>query len=270
MARLKSPPTRCAAKKKRRFCRASLSSMGMGGDFLKTYPAHVARLRALLDRDAAFSQAVGGNFLASGKLQYSLLVHLGLDPKHLVIDVGCGSGRLAAQLAHIAGLRYLGTDVVPDLLEYARTLTQRPDWRFLLTDGVTIPAENESADFVSFFSVFTHLRHEESCQYLAQARRVLRPGGLIVFSFLEFRIRSHWAVFEQMLLHGKPGDHLNQFMDRDGIHAFADYLGLNIEKIWDGAVPHIPFEGEVLWDDGRVQRGLGDVGHSIAVLRKPA
>lgn len=240
----------------------------MKGAFLTTYPAHVARLRALLDSDAAFSQAVGGNFIASGKLQYSLLVHLGLEAKHYVVDVGCGSGRLAAQLAHVKGLRYIGTDVVPELLDHARKLTERPDWQFILTDGVSIPAESGCADFICFFSVFTHLRHEESCKYLEEAKRVLRPGGLIVFSFLEFRIRSHWAVFEQMLLHGKPTDHLNQFMDRDGIKAFADHLGLSIEKIWDGAIPHIPFEGEVVWDDGRVQRGLGDVGHSIAVLKK--
>jgi ubiquinone/menaquinone biosynthesis C-methylase UbiE len=240
------------------------------GAFLTTYPAHVARLRAILDEDTALSQAVGGNFIASGKLQYSLLLQLGLLPTHQVIDVGCGSGRLASQLAHIAGLRYLGTDVVSDLLAYARRITRRPDWQFLLTNGFAIPSADAVADFVCFFSVLTHLKHEESYKYLAEAKRVLRPGGLIVFSFLEFRIPSHWAVFDYMINHGKPGDPLNQFMDRDGIAAFASYLGLSVENIWDGATPHIPFEGEVLWDDGRVQRGLGDIGHSVAVLKKPA
>jgi len=239
------------------------------GAYLTTYPAHVARLRAMLDEDAALSQAVGGNFFASGKLQYSLLLHLGLRPTDRVIDVGCGSGRLASQLAHVEGLSYLGTDVVPDLLTYARKITRRSDWQFELTNGVVIPAADAAADLVCFFSIFTHLKHEESCKYLAEAKRVLRPGGRIVFSFLEFRIRSHWAVFEQMLEHGRPGDHLNQFMDRDGIQAFAQHLGLTVETIWDGATPHIPFEGEVVWDDGRVQRGLGDIGHSVAVLKKP-
>ncbi len=247
-----------------------MAKMEAKGAFLTTYPAHVARLRATLDEDTALSQAVGGNFVASGKLQYSLLLHLGLTPAHLVVDVGCGSGRLAAQLAHIDGLSYLGTDVVPELLAYARKITRRSDWRFELTDGVAIPAEDATANFACFFSVFTHLKHEESCQYLAEAKRVLRPGGLIVFSFLEFRIASHWAVFEQMLQHGKPGDHLNQFVDRDGIKAFADYLGLSIQDIWDGGTPHIPLEGHVVWDDGRRQTGLGDLGQSVAVLQKPA
>lgn len=44
--------------------------MDLKGDFLTTYPAHVARLRAALDEDSALGQAVGGNFLASGKLQF--------------------------------------------------------------------------------------------------------------------------------------------------------------------------------------------------------
>ncbi|HEX2852596.1 MAG TPA: hypothetical protein VHO24_05105, partial [Opitutaceae bacterium] len=71
----------------------------MSPAFLNTYPEHFARLQAKFQGKTLFSQAVGGNFLASGKLQYSLLVQLGLEPAHHVIDIGCGSGRLASQLA---------------------------------------------------------------------------------------------------------------------------------------------------------------------------
>lgn len=240
----------------------------MEGAFLTTYPAHVARLKATLDENTALSQAVGGNFLASGKLQYALLLQLGLTTTGYVVDIGCGSGRLASQLAHLPHLVYTGTDVVPDLLNHARSLTQRPDWKFILTDGVAIPCGDSQVDFVCFFSVLTHLKHEESYKYLAQAKRVLKPGGLIVFSFLEFRIPFHWAVFSQMVEHGKPSDPLNQFMDRDAIHAWANNLGLEIHAIWGGGVPHIPFDGEVIWDDGRKQSGMGDIGHSVAVLKR--
>ncbi|HEX2851830.1 MAG TPA: class I SAM-dependent methyltransferase, partial [Opitutaceae bacterium] len=178
--------------------------------------------------------------------------------------------RLASQLAHIPGLSYVGTDVVPQLLEHAREICGRPDWKFLLTDGLTVPSDDNRADFVCFFSVFTHLRHEQSFRYLQEARRALRPGGLIVFSFLEFKIHPHWAVFENMVTEAhKPENPLNQFMDRDGLAMFARYLNVEIKNVWDGATPHIPVEGEVQWDDGRVQAGMGDLGHSICVMQKP-
>jgi ubiquinone/menaquinone biosynthesis C-methylase UbiE len=240
----------------------------MKGSYLTTYPAHFARLSASLQGDELFSTAVGGNFLASGKLQYALLANLGLGAEDFVLDVGCGSGRLACHLAHLPQLRYLGTDIVPELLQQARRITQRPDWEFHLTDGTSIPCANGVADFVCFFSVFTHLKHEETYRYLRKARRVLRADGKIVFSFLEFKIPAHWAVFQAMIDHGTATDHLNQFMDRDAIRAFAHYLDLQIQDIWSGGIPHIPFDGEVVWDDGRVQTGMGDIGHSVCVLTK--
>ncbi len=89
----------------------------------------------------------------------------------------------------------------------------------------------------------------------------------IVFSFLEFRRPFHWAVFLTQLKDARPGDPLTQFMDRDGITAWADHVS-EVEKIFDGGVPHIPNDEEIVWDDGRRQTGLGDIGHSVAVLSK--
>jgi SAM-dependent methyltransferase len=238
------------------------------GAFLQTYPAHIARLRSMLDQDTAMRMAVGGSFYASGRLQYLLMRQLGVTPTSNVVDVGCGSGRLAVHLAAHPELQYLGTDIVPDLLEHARKLTQRPDWQFVLTNGTLIPAGDATADYVCFFSVLTHVKHEESFRYLAEAKRVLCPDGRIVFSFLEFGRPFHWAQFESTLLHGCLTDPLTQFMDRDAIRAWTDHLGLRIETIYDGGVPHIPIDEEIAWDDGRKQTGLGDIGHSVAVLSK--
>jgi ubiquinone/menaquinone biosynthesis C-methylase UbiE len=137
-------------------------------------------------------------------IERELLIQYGLRPDHDVIDVGCGSGRLAKPLSAYLRGGYLGIDVVPDLVDYARALVGRADWRFEVTDGLTIPAEDEQADFVCFFSVLTHLLHEQSYVYLREAQRVLRPGGKIVFSFLDFAIPCHWDVFEMNIadVHG--------------------------------------------------------------------
>jgi len=237
-------------------------------DPLKTYPALVARLRGAIQGDAALEAAVGGDFVTVGKLEFALLQSLGLDPGHMVVDVGCGSGRLALHLSAVPGLRYLGTDIVEDLLAHAAKLSRRDDWRFVKTDGVRIPCADDSADFVCFFSVLTHLTHEDSFRYLREARRVLKPGGRIVFSFLEFHIYSHWAVFDLSLNQGAPGDHLNQFISRDGIAAWAHHLGLSVDRIHDGDKPHIQIHEDLTWHDGRVMSGRGSLGQSVAVLVK--
>jgi len=166
-------------------------------DFRKTHNQQFRILRNAYSLDEAAKQAVGGDFEAIGLVLRETLVHHGLGKHAYLIDVGCGSGRLANPLSEFLEGKYLGIDVVPDLLSYARNLVQRPDWRFEIAKGLTIPEQDQQADMVCFFSVFTHLLHEESYVYLREARRVLRPGGKIVLSFLDFRMEGHWSIFER-------------------------------------------------------------------------
>lgn len=102
---------------------------------------------------------------------------------------------------------------------------------------------------VTFFSVFTHLRHEATFKYLVEAARCLKPRGLVVASFLEFRIPCHWNTFIASALSHTP-THLNQFLDRDAIAAWALHSGLTVEAIFDGDKPHIPIPEPVRWESG--------------------
>jgi SAM-dependent methyltransferase len=234
----------------------------------KSYQEHVADLEGRLKRDEALRVAIGGEFIAVGKLEYYLLRSLGLADGHLVVDVGCGSGRLSVQLAPFPGIRYIGCDIVDRLVAYASELSQRPDWTFVCTKGEGIPCGDGAADFVCFFSVFTHLSHEETFRYFREAARVLRPGGRLVFSFIEFRIPIHWNIFIATVESPSDGVHLNQFVDRDGIAAWAAHSGFEIEQLCDGDKPHIPIPEEIRWDNGNRMGTLGNIGQSVAVLRK--
>jgi SAM-dependent methyltransferase len=240
------------------------------GHFVKDYSEHLAQLKSSLPLDDALHAVVGGEFEAIGQLEHALLKQYGLgDNPAMVIDVGCGTGRLAVQLAANPNIGYLGTEIVPDMLSFAAKLCARPDWHFQQTSGVGIPAEDASSNYVCFFSVFTHLLHAETYRYLQEGRRTLKPGGLIVFTFLEFRIPCHWSIFEATTMPESNTRHLDQFMSRDAIEAWAEHLDLEIVTIEDGDKPHIPLPHPIEYKDGRIMQDNGNFGQSVAILRKP-
>jgi SAM-dependent methyltransferase len=237
-------------------------------NFRETYNQHVRDLKEQQAPDTAMQQAIGGQFEAFGILEREILIQYGLPRDGYVIDIGCGSGRLAHPLAAYLTGMYLGTDIVLDLVNYARQLVGRPDWRFEVVDGLRIPEEDNRADMVVFFSVFTHLLHEQTYVYLREAKRVLKPGGKIVFSFLEFAIPSHWTVFESNVNDIEGSHPLNMFISRDGIAAWAQYLDLEIEAIHDGDKPHIALPEPVTLENGSVMQERGNLGQSVCILVK--
>lgn len=235
-------------------------------DFHKTYPKIVESLKKQFSFDQAMKIAVGGEFEAIGAVERELLIQLGLKKDGYLVDVGCGSGRLAKPLSEYLAGKYLGIDIVPELVDYARQLVQRPDWRFEIAKGLSIPEKDGKADMICFFSVFTHLLHEQTYIYLQEARRVLKPGGKIVFSFLEFSFPGHWVVFESNVSNVYSDKPLNMFMSRDAIEAWASHLNLKVQAIHNGDEPFITLSNPITFESGAVAEGTSAFGQSVCVL----
>ncbi len=222
-------------------------------------------LRQSYSIDEAAQKAVGGEFDAFGQLLRAALICHGLRPSDYLIDVGCGSGRLAKPLSEYLTGKYLGIDVVPDLLAFARKLVARPDWRFELASGLTIPENDRQADMVCFFSVVTHLLHEESYAYLREAKRVLKPGGKIVLSFLDFCVPEHWGSFEDNLRDiGVGAQPMNVFMCPDMLREWAKRLDLEVEMIRDGNEPYIPLSAPSLSKAARSSKIVAPLDNQCA------
>lgn len=236
-----------------------------------TYRDYARKLLADPNNEAAFAQAIGSTsieeFHQIGRMEADLLVQYGLDDSHYLLDIGCGSGRLSLALAPRFGGRYLGTDISAELLAIAAEITKRPDFSFEQVHGLTVPEADSVADMACLFSVLTHLRHEESYLYLEDIKRCLKPGGLIVFSFLDFRERSHWAPFTTVVEEARRGSayHVNQFMSHDTIAAFAEMLDMELIAIHNGSTPYIK---NSVHDGSDSSPKLVTFGQSSCVLRK--
>jgi SAM-dependent methyltransferase len=107
----------------------------------------------------------------------------GLD----VLDVASGEGYGAALLAQ-AAKSVVGVEVAEDTVEHARAAYSAPGLTFLHGDARRIPCPDQSFDAVVSFETLEHFyEHDE---FVAEVRRVLRPGGLFIISSPERDVYS--------------------------------------------------------------------------------
>jgi SAM-dependent methyltransferase len=222
--------------------------------FVEDYEKLIKRMIATHPIDEAMALAVGGGpYDIIGGLEADILKAAGLAEGMRLVDLGCGSGRLASALHGRGKFSYVGIDIIQALLDYAKT--KAPSYEFIRHRGLSIPQQDASADIVSAFSLYTHLLQTEIYIYLSESVRILKPGGKIVFSFLEFQDPKHWTIFANSVegTRAGRGDHLNMLLERSTIDLWAAKLGL---------VPERYYAGDETWNGHQL-------GQAVAVLAKP-
>lgn len=137
-----------------------------------------------------------GTFIAT-----TLKNRAGLRPESDVLDVGCGTGRVAIPLTeYLTSGSYAGIDVVRSSVDWcADTFKDFPNFEFVYADlysefynpdaslrseDYNFPFADESFDVIFSASLFTHLLLPSVDNYLAEMGRVARPGGRIWNSYL--------------------------------------------------------------------------------------
>ena len=156
------------------------------------------------NRDRIGARNVGW-FVEGGRLDYQTfrqaIERHTADPLPAlsVLDFGAGGGRI---LAHFAGhesangWRLAASDVDPTAIAYLRRAWPQVDSRVNASEP-PLPFEAGRFDVLYAFSVWTHLPPEAQARWLAEAGRVLRPGGLALITTLGFyglELLSHSAA----------------------------------------------------------------------------
>jgi len=106
----------------------------------------------------------------------ALFDRAGVGPGTRLLDIACGSG-YAASVAAGRGALVAGLDASEALIAIARART--PDADFRIGDMFALPFEDGQYDVATSFNGIW-----KGCEAaLAEARRVVRPGGLVGFTF---------------------------------------------------------------------------------------
>jgi len=100
-----------------------------------------------------------------------------LQPGANVLDIGCGTGHLAAELMR-RGFTAWGVDLSSAMVEYAREHYSAD--RFRVGDIEQIPFADNTFDAVMCLGVMEYLEKDELA--LREMWRVLKPGGMAVIT----------------------------------------------------------------------------------------
>jgi len=104
----------------------------------------------------------------------------------LTIEVGAGAGAVSRRVAAAAAPgRVIGFEPSAGFVAEARARAKDvSNLTFEQTDGATLPLKDGAADFVIMHTVLTHVPDPEAL--LAEAMRVLKPGGRLVVCDADF------------------------------------------------------------------------------------
>jgi ubiquinone/menaquinone biosynthesis C-methylase UbiE len=209
--------------------------------------------------DAVAYDALAGR--VTSRLAEPLLDAVGAGAGARFLDVATGPGYVAAEAAR-RGAETTGVDLSETMLVHARAHV--PAVEFVVGDATALPFEDESFDAVAAAFVLLHLGAPERA--VAEAARVLKPGGKAAFTVWDEPTRGRWlgVFFDAVTAAGAQpppgmpaGPSFFKFADEAEVTALVEGAGLR-----DVHVDRVEFDLDLV-DADELWNGL--LGGSVRV-----
>jgi SAM-dependent methyltransferase len=125
-----------------------------------------------------------------------ILETLGRPQSPRILDFGFGDGRFFGYFSErFPADGIFGTEVSQVRIERARAL----GWRNVFLFEGKLPFEDSSIDFVNMVEVIEHIGDWEIDGVLAEIRRVLRPGGILLVTTPNYPIKRVYDWMDAVL-----------------------------------------------------------------------
>ena len=139
-----------------------------------------------------------------------------------ILDVGCGAGRTTVGLFKMGYKNIEGIDRSKNLLSHAKKLAKERNAqiKFYVDDALALDAQNETFDAVlfSYNGLMTIPKFENRLFAVSEIARVLKPGGLFVFTTHDRedfeQDKNFWKEEKLRFENGTQDKRLIEFGDR--------------------------------------------------------
>ena len=133
--------------------------------------------------------------------QFDWLRNHGLKPEHQFLDIGCGPARLGINLVpYLEDGHYCGVDPLADFVAlgdvYLREVVpQEKTYHLACTEDFEFEQFDRQFDFALAHAVFTHLSYALIERCLVSLKKVMRPGGQLIFTITMGEDREDHFVY---------------------------------------------------------------------------
>lgn len=172
------------------------------------------------------------------EFRHTLYEKVEIKTRKKILDIGCGTGAVTADIASLTEGHITGIDVDGEKLEYAKPIMSN-HINLMIADVLQLPFKDETFDLVVFNIVLTHIHEQQKA--VCEMARVTQKNGIVLATMepdyagkLDYPESNADPLFQKALdetgIEQTTGRKLKYFFGRAGltteIGIYAEYLDL--------------------------------------------